>query len=249
MLTLTLTWHNFYANSNSNMGTWLQLLSMSFFLLFGNQEFAHVMAKVADYKGNPDELIKDERSGLINYLFGANRDRVLTREEFLRIQRELISDVLYLEFRRYAPIDTQQANMTEADFCKHLLYNAPMPHKKKAKMIKRVEKAFKDGRGITFDDFKNFYYVLFGGADLERAMFFLDAERKGVTRDEFHNIAMWVANKDISKHVIDVIFTLLDDDGDKHLSIQEFQPVLFQWRHSRGFQKASLQVSLGHLNI
>ena len=30
--------------------------------------------------------------------------------------------------------------------------------------------------------FKQFYYVLFGGSDLERAMFFLDAEKKGVNR-------------------------------------------------------------------
>ena len=104
-------------------------------------------------------------------------------------------------------------------------------------------------QGVTFEEFKNFYYVLFGGADLERAMFFLDTEKNGVTRDEFYNIARWVANKDISKHIIDVIFTLLDEDGDQHLSIKEFQPVLFQWRHSRGFQKASLHVSLGGLQI
>jgi len=207
------------------------------------------MAKVADFRGDPEELLDDNKSGLIGYLFGNRRDRVLTKEEFLRIQRDLISDVLFLEFRRYAPIDTQQINMKEVDFCKHLLYNAHIPSKKKSKMIKRVEKAFKDGPGISFDDFKNFYYVLFGGADLERAMFFLDAEKKGVTREEFYTISMWVANKDISKHVIEVIFTLLDDDGDNYLSIKEFQPVLFQWRHSRGFQKASLQVSLGHLNI
>ncbi len=79
-------------------------------------------------------------------------------------------------------------------------------------------------------------------------MFFLDAE-KGVTRDEFNTIAHWIANKNISRHVIEVIFALLDEDSDEHLSIPEFQPVLFQWRHSRGFQKAFLQVSLGHLKI
>ena len=50
--------------------------------------------------------------------------------------------------------------------------------------LNRVKKATKDlgNKGITFDMFKAFYYVLFGGSDLERAMFFLDAEKKGVTR-------------------------------------------------------------------
>ena len=38
------------------------------------------------------------------------------------------------------------------------------------------------GKGITFDAFKCFYNVLFGGADLERAMFFLDTEKNGINR-------------------------------------------------------------------
>ena len=37
-------------------------------------------------------------------------------------------------------------------------------------------------RGVTFADFKGFYNVLFGGSDLERAMFFLDTEKSGISR-------------------------------------------------------------------
>ncbi len=207
------------------------------------------MAKVADFKGDPEDLLKDRRSGLITYIFGKDRTRVMTKEEFIRIQRDLISDVLFLEFRRYTKDNSDRQSIDEVDFSRHLLYNAHIPNKKKHKMLKRVEKRFKETDGVSFQDFKNFYYVLFGGADLERAMFFLDEEKKGVTREEFYHIARWVANRDVSKHVIEVIFTLLDEDEDGHLSIKEFQPVLFQWRHNRGFQKASLHVSLGNLRI
>ncbi len=207
------------------------------------------MAKIADYKGHPEELLNDQKSGLISYIFGKDRSRVMTREEFMRIQRDLISDVLFLEFRRYTNENSNPQAIDEVQFGQHLLYNAHIPSKRKTKWLKRVEKKFKNTEGITFQDFKNFYYVLFGGADLERAMFFLNSSKKGVNREEFTQIARWVANRDISKHVIEVIFTLLDDDGDGHLSVSEFQPVLFQWRHSRGFQKASLHISLGHLKI
>ena len=48
--------------------------------------------------------------------------------------------------------------------------------------IKRVQKGVKGARGVTFEDFKNFYNVLFGGSDLERAMFFLDTEKNGINR-------------------------------------------------------------------
>ncbi len=210
------------------------------------------MARVANYKGDPHDLLKENKSGLMNYMFGSDRDGFITQDDFIRFQQDLINDVLYLEFLRYASNGdggTPKDKISELDFCRHLVYNANIPAKKKAKMFKRVEKKFSKGTGVDFRDFKNFYYVLFGGADLERAMFFLDSEKKGVTRDEFYNIAFWVAHKDISDHVIDVIFTLLDENLDERLSVKEFQPVLFQWRHSRGFQKSALQVSLGSLKM
>ncbi len=68
-------------------------------------------------------------------------------------------------------------------------------------------------QGISFPDFKNFCYILYGGADLERAIMFRHGETNGVTREEFHKMALWVANKNISKHVLEVVFTLLDDDS------------------------------------
>ena len=48
--------------------------------------------------------------------------------------------------------------------------------------INRVKKEGNVGKGITFEAFKCFYNVLFGGADLERAMFFLDTEKNGINR-------------------------------------------------------------------
>ena len=48
--------------------------------------------------------------------------------------------------------------------------------------IKRVKKGAHIGQGLSFEDFKCFYNVLFGGSDLERAMFFLDTEKNGINR-------------------------------------------------------------------
>ena len=48
--------------------------------------------------------------------------------------------------------------------------------------INRVKKAGFKTAGVTFEGFKAFYNVLFGGADLERAMFFLDTEKAGINR-------------------------------------------------------------------
>ena len=73
-------------------------------------------------------------------------------------------------------------------------------------MIKRVAEEFggENGKGISFDSFLTFYNVLFGGADLERAMFFLDEEHFGVTRDEFIKVANWVVGVEVDPHVVEV---------------------------------------------
>ena len=67
--------------------------------------------------------------------------------------------------------------------------------------------------------------------------------------NEFTNIARWVANSEINPHIIEVIYALLDEDGDRNLSIKEFTPVLFQWRRSRVFQHQNVQISMGQLQI
>ena len=87
-----------------------------------------------------------------------------------------------MEFTRYAEDTT--ATMSELDFSRHLLYSSSISQKRKEKMLNRVTEEFKgeNAKGISFDSFLTFYNVLFGGADLERAMFFLDTEKNGIDR-------------------------------------------------------------------
>jgi len=215
--------------------------------IVNDKEFAFVMAAVINYKGDPFDLL-ESHSGLINYLFGKTRKKQINKYQLLKFQEDLMSDILWLEFARYSK---DNHTITDLDFCNHILLCANITSKKKKQMLNRVKKATKDlgNKGITFDMFKAFYYVLFGGSDLERAMFFLDAEKKGVTRKEFVDIARWVAGCEIDSHLVEIVYALLDDDGNGHLSIKEFTPVLFQWRKSRGFQHQSVHVSMGKLMI
>jgi len=117
-------------------------------------------------------------------------------------------------------------------------------------MLKRVEKTWPSkARGISLPSFKNLFYVLAGGGELERALFFLDVEGIGVDVDEFRKISSWVSQKTLSDHVAEVLYVLLDDDGDKRFNKEEIGPVLFDWRQSRGFDKGSIHVNMGQLRI
>ena len=44
---------------------------------------------------------------------------------------------------------------------------------------------------------------------------------------------------EVDEHIVDIIFLLLDEDEDQLISIEDFGPILYEWRHSRGFLQAS----------
>merc|ERR1712080_628691 len=115
---------------------------------------------------------------------------------------------------------------------------------------KRVEKLWPSkARGISLPSFRNLFYVLASGAELERALFFLDVENIGVDVEEFRKVSSWVSGQELSDHVASVLFVLIDDTSKGRLFKEDTAKILFDWRTSRGFDKGSLQVSLGQLRI
>ena len=90
------------------------------------------MASVTNYKGKIDDMLNDQHSGLLNYLFGKDRKNEINRERMHDIQQQLMEDVLWLEFTRYSK-DGQ--TISEVDFCRHILLCANMTSKQKKKMV------------------------------------------------------------------------------------------------------------------
>jgi len=219
------------------------------------KEFAYVSTKMAHKSGgfgsytNVDqEEILASSSGLLNYLFGKDRTKTITRDDIKKLQANLLDEIIALEFSEYDKDGS--GRISEADLCRFLLKNTKIPPKKKTAMLKRVEKIWPSkARGISLPSFKNLFYVLAGGAELERALFYLDVEGIGVDLEEFRKISSWVSQKELSDHVAKVLFVLLDDDGDGRFFKEEIGPVLFDWRQSRGFEKGSIHVNMGQLRI
>jgi len=219
------------------------------------KEFAYVSTMMAHKSGGfgsytelDQEEILASSSGLLNYLFGKDRKGSLYREDFKKLQNDLLDEIIQLEFREYDKDGS--GRISEVDLCKFLLKNVKIPPKKKASMLKRVEKLYPSkARGISLPSFKNLFLVLASGAELERALFFLDVEGIGVDMEEFRKISSWVIQKELSDHVAKVLFALLDDDGDGRFFKEEIGPVLLEWRHSRGFDKGSIHVTMGQLRI
>ena len=90
------------------------------------------MASVTNYKGDPNDMMNETHSGLLNYMFGKDRKKEINRETFTKLQQDLMNDVLWLEFTRYSK---DGKTISEVDFCTHLLLCANITSKKKRKMV------------------------------------------------------------------------------------------------------------------
>ena len=141
-----------------------------------------------------------------------NRDGTCTKEQFKKLQTDILEEIVHVEFDEYDK--EKSGRISEEDFCKFLLKKSKVPPAQKARMLKRVKQIWPSkARGVSFASFKNFFLVLSSGAELERGLFFLDVENIGVSLDEFRKVASWVSQQELSDHLAEVVFVLLDDQG------------------------------------
>ena len=192
---------------------------------------------------NTGSTLKGINSGLITFFFGESKEGILTVDKFLEFQRRLQNEILKLEFnRKVDPNCVQDASkeprISETDFAELLIAYAGFPAKKKAKMMKRVKKAFGDSksRGICLSDYLNFFQVLYAINDVDTALTFYNMAGAPIERRIMQHVAQTVASVALSDHIVDVVFVLFDDNGDGKLSNSEFVSVMKQ-RAMRGLEK------------
>lgn len=184
---------------------------------------------------NTGNTFKGVNSALTTYFFGPTLKQKLTIERFLEFQEQLQREILSLEFLRKNP--DENGNIAEAEFTELLLAYAGYPQKKKARMLKRVKKAFRDhGRGISREDYLNFFHFLNNINDVDTALTFYHIAGASIDQPTLKHVAKTVAKVDLSDHVINVVFTIFDENLDGQLSNREFIAVMKN-RLLRGLEK------------
>ncbi|KAH8298136.1 hypothetical protein KR018_007358 [Drosophila ironensis] len=184
---------------------------------------------------NTGNTFKGVNSALITYFFGPNMDEKLTIEKFLDFQEQLQREILSLEFMRKEP--NEEGNITEADFAELLLAYAGYPLKKKQKKLKRVKRRFRDhGKGISKQDYLDFFHFLNNINDVDTALTFYHIAGASIDQQTLQHVAKTVAMVNLSDHVVDVVFTIFDENNDNQLSNKEFISVMKN-RVQRGLEK------------
>ncbi|CAG7717204.1 unnamed protein product [Allacma fusca] len=180
---------------------------------------------------------KGMNSALSCYFFGSGRKEKLTIEKFLEFQQHLQTEILNLEFRRKIPNENNR--ISESDFAELLLAYAGYPPKRKARMLKRVKRKCKDpeySTGISLNDYLQFFHLLSSINDVDVALTFYHIAGAAIDQTTLKHVARTVAHVELSDHVIDVVFTLFDENQDGQLSNREFVAVMKN-RIMRGLEK------------
>ncbi|GJQ69811.1 hypothetical protein Trydic_g22365 [Trypoxylus dichotomus] len=184
---------------------------------------------------NTGNTFKGVNSALTTYFFGPNLKQKLTIEKFLDFQEQLQKEILSLEFQRKNP--DENGKISEADFTELLLAYAGYPDKKKAKMLKRVKKTFKEStQGVAKEDYLNLFHFLNNINDVDTALTFYHIAGASIDEATLKHVARTVAHVELSDHIIHVVFTIFDENQDGQLSNREFIAVMKN-RLLRGLEK------------
>ena len=179
-----------------------------------------------------------ETSMVNQYFFGENLDKLLTIEKFLQFYEQLQNEILQLEFHRSAKSPNDKTRITELDFATSLLAYSGLSDKRSKKMLKRIRKAYpiETSVGISFKDYQNFNDFLRNIHDIDVALTFYHIVGGAIDKQIFRHVAKTVNHTELDSHLIDVVFTLFDDNEDQLLSYVEFIQ-LMKNRLDRGLQK------------
>ncbi|KAH9421892.1 calcium uptake protein 1, mitochondrial-like isoform X2 [Dermatophagoides pteronyssinus] len=190
------------------------------------------MGKCIRYKGISSAVSK--------YFFGNNLEQRLTINHFLHFQETLQKELLTLEFERKNP-DPKTGKIAEIDFADLLVAYALFSEKKRLRMNKRVMKKFVydhniKSSGVSFDDYLNFFRFLQHINDVDIALAIYHIAGASIDQATLKHVAKTVAHVHLSDHLIDLIFTIFDDDEDGQLSHKEFIAIMKE-RLRRGLSK------------
>ncbi|KMQ98162.1 calcium-binding atopy-related autoantigen 1 [Lasius niger] len=197
---------------------------------------------------------KGVNSALTTYFFGPQMNQKLTIEKFLDFQQQLQREILSLEFERRNP--DEDGNITEVDFTELLLAYAGYTAKKKAKMLKRVKKTFKeDPKGISKEEYLKFFHFLNNINDVDTALTFYHIAGASIDQATLKHVAKTVAHVDLTDHIIQVVYTIFDENNSQivnkeETSKQEIADVLSIGQYFQDIfseHLAPLKIEFGHV--
>ncbi|XP_039970374.1 calcium uptake protein 3, mitochondrial isoform X6 [Bactrocera tryoni] len=196
--------------------------------------------KLDDYIADDEGLQRKHRidTTLQIHLFGKKGNQDLNYDGFYKFMDNLQTEVLELEFNEFSKGNVA---ITENDFAKILLRYTYLNTEEYDAYLERLMDRVKEERGITFDEFRDFCRFLNNLEDFAIAMRMYTLADRAISQSEFSRAVKICTGFSLSKHLIDTVFAIFDDNGDGMLSYREFIAIMKDRVH-RGFKVSHWKV-------
>jgi len=181
-----------------------------------------------DRKTTGNVLHANVNSGLSNHFFQEDGSKKLTTQEFVDFKSQLQKEVMFLEFKSFNP---ENEIITEVAFAELLITYANFTGTKRQKILKRIKKLYPSSgenkaEGVCFDDYLDFFNILLNVRDIDMALSFHTVAGQTIDKVTFKQVAKTVANIQLRDHLVDVVFSIFDENEDGFLSNREFISVM-----------------------
>nr|XP_033488445.1 calcium uptake protein 3, mitochondrial isoform X1 [Epinephelus lanceolatus] len=158
---------------------------------------------------------------LLVHFFGKKGKAELKFEDFYRFMDNLQTEVLEIEFLSYSK---GLPTISEEDFARILLRYTNVDDVNE--YLENVRHCIPDEKGITFEEFRSFFQFLNNLEDFAIAMQMYNFANRSVGQDEFTRAVYVATGIKLTRHLVNTVFKIFDEDRDDKLSHKEFIGVM-----------------------
>ncbi|GAA6224291.1 calcium uptake protein 3, mitochondrial-like isoform X3 [Lates japonicus] len=158
---------------------------------------------------------------LLVHFFGKKGKAELKFEDFYKFMDNLQTEVLEIEFLSYSK---GMPTISEEDFARILLRYTNVDDV--SGYLENVRHSMPDEKGITFDEFRSFFLFLNNLEDFTIAMQMYNFANRSIGQEEFNRAVYVATGIKLTRHVVNTVFKIFDEDHDDKLSHKEFIGVM-----------------------
>ncbi|KAF7644583.1 hypothetical protein LDENG_00219400 [Lucifuga dentata] len=163
---------------------------------------------------------------LLVHFFGKKGKAELKFEDFYQFMDNLQTEVLEIEFLSYSKGLT---TISEEDFARILLRYTNVDDV--GEYLENVRHSIPDEKGITFEEFRSFFQFLNNLEDFTIAMQMYNFANRSIGQDEFARAVYVATSVNLTRHLVNTVFKIFDEDHDDKLSYKEFIGVMKERLH------------------
>ncbi|XP_070692593.1 calcium uptake protein 3, mitochondrial isoform X1 [Pempheris klunzingeri] len=158
---------------------------------------------------------------LLVHFFGKKGKAELKFEDFYKFMDNLQTEVLEIEFLSYSK---GLPTISEEDFARILLRYTNVDDV--SGYLENVRHSIPDEKGITFEEFRSFFQFLNNLEDFNIAMQMYNFANRSVGQEEFTRAVYVATGITLTRHLVNTVFKIFDEDHDDKLSHKEFIGVM-----------------------